>query len=662
MNLRMACILAPFLYPVTSSPVLADSGESMNSTEDHQEVYIDQLIAPVEEDEASYLAEQEAERQPEGVRVYSTEYRHYEDHERSGDTRREDGVIFNWQRETPYAGDLELMATLSSSQVPEGSTGNDGAGGSFAFRQFDFAANENWLMDNSIGVMRSLADPLLSSSYRINLPSSLISGAGTWSRSDRNSVRLSAGRIGSLGGGRLENFDVTDGHLVSLGVSHAFTTNWLTSLQLVSLNGSSKAAVDHESIAGVLAYETADRRHRYLGHFLSDSEGGTGVWLDGDNRSGRWRHRYGVFRLDPDLMWTEVDLTDDQQGVYTRSELRSARYNLTLGIDVMGNNVDDIQGLPKTQTSTAFVTGNRRMTAKTGLGGTLTLLDTAARNAAAGEDSGQARVSVYLSRKFPVGNTRIELFGADIDSQDDDGNEIGIIWDQDWNFSRELSMSTTLSHEALSDAGDETQRDTASLVFRHQPFARFNWNGSLSYTHFGNDDSPDTESYSSSVGMRWRFHKHWDAHLDLVYSNAGQTVSLTPQNELSEDEQTVLFGIRHTRKTGRRIVASGMSTGLEGFGVIRGIVFFDENRDGERQAGERVASGIYVYLDGRSLAVSDSNGEFFYDPVPAGEHSLSLAVEDIPLPWGLDDETPRTVYVRPRAEITREFALTRINE
>ena len=90
--------------------------------------------------------------------------------------------------------------------------------------------------------------------------------------------------------------------------------------------------------------------------------------------------------------------------------------------------------------------------------------------------------------------------------------------------------------------------------------------------------------------------------------------------------------------------------------------FFDENRDGVRQAGERAASGVFVYLDRRYERVTDNEGRYNFNAVPAGKHQLSIAVEDLPLPWVLDDETPQTVSVAVRESSLANFALTRIIE
>jgi hypothetical protein len=107
-------------------------------------------------------------------------------------------------------------------------------------------------------------------------------------------------------------------------------------------------------------------------------------------------------------------------------------------------------------------------------------------------------------------------------------------------------------------------------------------------------------------------------------------------------------------------MTAGRNTGASGYGEVRGEVFFDANRDGVRQAGERPASGVFVYLDRRYERVTDSDGRYTFNTVPAGEHTVSIAVEDLPLPWGLDDDSPRTVSVAVREDSVVNIALTRI--
>ena len=128
------------------------------------------------------------------------------------------------------------------------------------------------------------------------------------------------------------------------------------------------------------------------------------------------------------------------------------------------------------------------------------------------------------------------------------------------------------------------------------------------------------------------------------------------------DEKTLLLSIKHSIRGGRPYHTVGNRTGSSGYGEVSGEVFYDANRDGERQAGERAASGVFVYLDGRYERVTDNEGHYTFSTVPAGEHTVTLAIEDLPLPWGLEDESPQPVVVPVRQNSVVNFALTRISE
>jgi hypothetical protein len=106
----------------------------------------------------------------------------------------------------------------------------------------------------------------------------------------------------------------------------------------------------------------------------------------------------------------------------------------------------------------------------------------------------------------------------------------------------------------------------------------------------------------------------------------------------------------------------GRATGEVGSGRIVGWVFFDDNNDGVRQASERPAAGVIVYLDGRYSVTTDNDGRFEFVPVPTGPHALRLSVERVPLPWGLADEAPRKVDVPLRDAATVEIPLSRISQ
>jgi hypothetical protein len=659
--LRQVYRCGPFacLIGAMTGPVAAEAIDSPEPEADPAAAYVDQLIDPQAVGSELFPGYEEVQ-EPEGYRSFSTEYRHYQQDLDGAGKFYEDGFILHGQRQTRDYGEFEMLATVRSDR-PADTTGRDDAtGGRLTLRQYGFAASENWLLDNSLGILRSDADPVLSSSYRVNLPSTLVSGVKNWSRNGRTDVRISAGKIGTLGVGQIQDFDTTSGTLASMGASHALSNNWLATGQVIAINDSDDVP-DHESGALAVQYLSSDLRHRYVGHALVDSEGSNGIWLDGDDQLGRWRHRYGVFRLEPELLWSDATITDDQQGLYTRSELRSPRYNLTAGTDFNENNVDDRVDRPQSRTTNLFVTGNRRYRRYMSVGATASYNNVDPRNTLAGDEKSVLRLSSYIQQRFGIGTSRFEVFVADVDEGGDDGDIQGVIWDQGWELSRELSLSTTLSHARSDGLSNAEQRDSASVLFSHRLTPDLDWKGSATYTRVKSVGQSDTDNYNAILGAAWRFIRNWDARLDLTWTRAEEpTVALA--DTFNVDETRLLLSIKHSYRGGRPYPTVGNRTGSSGYGEVSGEVFYDANRDGERQAGERPASGVFVYLDGRYERVTDNEGHYTFSTVPAGEHSVTLAIEDLPLPWGLEDESPQPVVVPVRQNSAVNFALTRINE
>jgi hypothetical protein len=120
-------------------------------------------------------------------------------------------------------------------------------------------------------------------------------------------------------------------------------------------------------------------------------------------------------------------------------------------------------------------------------------------------------------------------------------------------------------------------------------------------------------------------------------------------------DRTVWLTVGYARSAGQPYPTFGRAhDGKAGSGSLSGEVFFDENGDSVRQPSERVAVGATVVLDGRYQARTDEQGRYLFAPVPTGEHEVTLLTEELPLPWGLDDERPRpiTVWFRQTAEVS----------
>ena len=510
-------------------------------------------------------------------------------------------------------------------------------------------------------MLRSSTDPSITSSFRLNLSSTLLAGGQTRvSRDGLSTVYATAGRIGRLDPSQLQGFRLEDGEQYGLGYSRDLTMNWRAGAQLVSVTGSDNTP-DHQSVASAVQYQSPDADNRYVGHVLVDSEGQYGVWADGDSRMNRWRHRYGLFRLEPDLLWSDSQPNNDQQGGYLRSELATLRYNFTAGLDLIQTNIDNRADRAGNNLYNGFVNGSWRMNRKTTLGGTLTLRGNEARDELSGGDTRNIVLSSYVSRATPVGTTRLQLLASRIEEVGDSGNGFGVIWDQDWNATRNLMLSSTLSYETENGLDDSENRSSAALLFQHDVTDSLRWNGDVSYTHVDRDAGGSQNSTNTSLAGVWQFLRNWDASLRITYNKIDNAFG-NMDNGVSGDEKTLLFNIRYSESRGQPFALMGDDTDASGYGEVTGVVFFDENGDGDRQAGERAAPGVFVYLDRRYQSVTDRDGRYVFDPVPAGAHDVTLAQEDLPLPWGLLDETPRAVSVNVRSTTELDFGLRRLNE
>ena len=621
--------------------------------------YVDQLIDPSITDD-QYSDELQAE-EPElqGRRFFSIEYQHYQERQ-DPDDLTENGLLLNWQRETLDYGEFHLEAVGRKSNNDQQFTDNSGSG-RFILNQYGFVLDENRVMDNTLGVLRSASDPMITSSFRLNLTSTLLAGGQTRVSNDGLSTLFAtAGRIGRLDAGQIQGFDFEDGEQYGLGYSRQLATDWRAGAHLVNVSGSDNTT-DHQSVATAVQYQSPDENDRYVGHVLVDSEGQYGVWMDGDNRVNRWRHRYGLFRLDPELLWSDNEPNNDQQGGYLRSEMTTLRYSLTAGLDLTQTNIDDRDDRAGSNLYNSFVNGSWRMNRKTSFGGTLTLRGSDPRDDFTEDDTHNAILSSYVSHAFAVGTTRLQLLASRLEEGSDSGNGFGVIWDQDWNATRNLVLSSTLSHETESGLDDGEDRSSAALLFRHDITAGLNWNGDVSYTHVDKNEGGSQNTTNASLAIAWKFLQNWDASLRVTYNEVDDTLE-NVSTELSDDEKTLLFNIRYSESRGQPFLLMGDDTEASGYGEVSGVVFFDENGDGKRQAGERAASGVFVYLDRRYQAVTDREGRYVFDPVSAGAHDVILAQEDLPLPWGLLDETPRPVEVSVRGSTVLDFGLRRLNE
>ena len=173
-----------------------------------------------------------------------------------------------------------------------------------------------------------------------------------------------------------------------------------------------------------------------------------------------------------------------------------------------------------------------------------------------------------------------------------------------------------------------------------------------------------------NADLRWKFLPSWYATASLSRNRAQLELdrlrlpkrrSVTPSPERRASD-SLWITIGHVRSAGRPFPLFGQAqAGRAGTGSVVGEVFFDENRDGIRQPSEQVAAGAVVVLDGRYETRTDDQGRYEFAPVPTGPHEVTVVTEELPLPWGLDDESPVRIHVGFRDTARVEFPLLALN-
>ena len=272
--------------------------------------YQDQIIGG--EESADYESlDRDTSDDTHGRRLLSIEYNLF--HEDSVRTRTEHGVVLRLSQETLQHDTFSVDARAKYDSV--GGDADNQAGEFFGLRQDGFALNENWLMDNAFGDQVARSNRLVGQSYRRTLGSSRLRGMSTRLYSSDTELSFTIGKTGDSIGTGTRVFSEDNATLAGLGFTRSFGDYWTGGFQSWVLRDD-ETVNDHQSVAGAIEYY--DRATKTLGqlHTLVDSTGNLGVWADTDHFLGRWRHRYGFFRLEPGLLWSDARIANDTQGIY----------------------------------------------------------------------------------------------------------------------------------------------------------------------------------------------------------------------------------------------------------------------------------------------------------------------------------------------------------
>jgi hypothetical protein len=624
-------------------------GDNSEITQDSTpSIYIDQLI---DEDLIKEIElEEEYEESRLGPGSIGITYRYYNNDIDNTATLTEHGTQLRWRQETISNGSFELLAEGLISKNLEDDKIKDGR---VLFRQQDYVLSDRLQMDSKAGHFRSYTPGSISRSYRFYLPSTILQGISATLYNDDTSLSLSIGEIGVYKGVAAQAFEKTQGKLYGLGGTLSVDDQWTLGAQFWNTNDPEEGE-SHQSYSGVLEYQNAESSQNLEMHFLGDSEGNIGLWFDNEFKYGKWYHYTGAFYFQPELLWTDVPIDNDREGLYWRSDRKSFRWRWTVGTEVSKNNLDEDPEIAGNIKTASFVNGTWQFRRKTQFGGSLNLNTTHADSGTAEDDNNIYRLKGFTVHQFSAGTSRFQLSLTENDAPEDDETLYGVLWDHGWRVPFLSRLNTDIEYSWTDNKEDEL---SLRLSVEKSLLADVKITGTAQRVIAEANTIGKWSGTSLSLGLSWQLHRNWLISCDADYNRN----MFDPENADSTtiDGTTVLFSISYSRASGNLY---GLPTGNLGRGRISGKVFLDENKDGKQGIKEKALKNILVYLDGRFTTETDSDGKFEFWPVASGDHYISIGIEDVPLPWGLDDESAKQVYVPNRGEGEIDFALIKLNE
>lgn len=529
-----------------------------------------------------------------------------------------------------------------------------------------------WLADTSAGVARTSGSGLMANSYRVYLPRSVIAGATTRWYDERNEVYASAGETGSLFGAILPQYRSNGGELAGFGWTHTANPQWRLGVEFNYFTGSTEApeVPENSNYAGVVEYSWTPYDHAKL-HLLGSSNGGVGGWTDWENRLANWTLRYGAYGLSRTLLYNDAFFINNQRGAYFRSDYYDLTKFGSVGIDAAQINPHPRVGEIGTNIVQGLASGTYRLGRRESLGGTLNVLyqsPIAGEGIPPGPSTVSGSVSAYYSMGSRVGTTQIQYThgfqsGSTLNSSSD-----GVSWTQDWPLSTSSSVGTTLGVTRESLPQGPAYRWLAALRGHAVVGNGGSIDGNISWNRFDPTSGSLQRGLTFNLYGRLPFARNWALELTATYDqlsttpviSGGAPPLLQAALPATFSSRYFLLGIRYQEDIGRPFTVTGSGTGLAGTGDIEGRIFLDENGDGRPQPDERGARGITVLLDGRVTARTDADGRFSYSAVPTGRHSVTIAIDTVPLPWAPRDEAPQSVDVPLRGTGRLDVGLTRL--
>ncbi len=650
----------PASDPVDSKiPVDSTIGTGINTETETTLKYADQYMESSELEALNQILS----KQPAGRRSLDAEYYYY-NNKGSDNSHIEQGLNLGFKRETLQSGNLFVKSSFQHLNNEIQNSNDDEYDWLIKLGQTDLPIGNRWLMDNTLGQQRSLPDAFLLGGYRYRLPGSPMAGISGRLRSDNTQYKWYAGNTGDYQGVSSRRFEEDGGKTAALFMQHDLSSTLSVGGALSGLNNHDQIE-DHNSMLGAMGFRTTETQHNL--RILLNDDGNMAVWNDNlhSNVAG-WRMRYGAFHAEPELKWNDSAIASDQQGLYAQATTQKQKLELSLGYDFqefgLKNNSPE-----SSNTHSGFANSLYRVnrTVNTGI---TTSFSKRNYNIISGSNiqHDSFSISQFIKVRSLTGVTSLDLFYSQTDTTDRTNNSHtqGLNLRRNWQLPlhQSLELEFRVEQTDSEQQSDEKMYQT-SLYYSNDWLENLSWDANLTAFQNQNYLAGGINNHNNGVHIglsaSWQITPQWHSRL-ILDTGKTSTPDSDPFAAGEQRTETISVTLGYSQYTGRRFQYVGRRSSSRATGKIRGIIFFDENRDGLRQYDEKLAGNVRILLDGKYEIFTNNKGEYEYYPVYIGIHTMGIVIEDLPLPWTLEDENSISIQVNSRQTTKVNFPLIKI--
>lgn len=537
-----------------------------------------------------------------------------------------------------------------------------------------------WFANHGVGALSTLQAPMARGFGRIGLPSSPVQGAtAEYLRENTTSINASAGRPGVYSGLGVNGFDPARGRLVSAGGQQVLPGQAGTAA--VQIFDASHVADSADTLADLSARAAwagwrwegqAPWAERIAGGplpvwqregglqlqvnglasqatseptgFAARNENGHGAWVDAQWRSQWLQQAAGAFYMQPNLRWGTFNAVSDLRGLYWRGDVAARRWQFSASTEW----ADSVSGATG-QNFFSNVSGRYRFDTRNTVLAALAIrrLNGAGSSGQIGwEHASEWGQTQWLAEMLRASTRRSARVGVD----------------HSFVFASDTALGLSAALERIHDLSVDARSFSWGFIGSTRLWSTVSIDANLRGVQ-----GEGARQVSGNIGVTWAIDPRWsllaqvsstrgqDPQAFALVSSLAQASAPVPTIATPTRVQVTL---RYEDRAGTVSVPLGGAPGM-GAGTLQGVVYFDADNNGRREASEPGVSNITIILDRRFVAKSDAQGRYEFPWVVAGPHELQVQTDNIPLPWNPVQRDAIAVTVGVRGTTTTDFALQR---